>query len=105
MLGSVARCALCTGNEGRRRRPTKQRNMPVKNNQIVTIVLGAGAALLALSLIVRFVLLSQSGASGRWLFFGLPFRGLGLFVLLLRLGILNFGGPAVGTGPSRAQDI
>jgi hypothetical protein len=79
--------------------------MPVKSNQVVTIVLGAGAALLALSLIVRFVLLSEYGVSGGWLFFGLPFGGIGLFVLLLRLGVLNFGGRPTGTGPSWPQNI
>jgi hypothetical protein len=79
--------------------------MPVKNNQVVAIVVGAGAALLALSLVVRFVILSEYGASGGWLFYGLPFGGIGLFVLLLRLGVLNFGGRSAGTGPSWPQNI
>ena len=77
----------------------------MKNNPVVTIVLGAGAALLALSLIGRFVLLSDYGVSGGWLFFGLPFGGIGLFVLLLRLGVLNFGGRPTGTGPSWPRNI
>jgi putative oligomerization/nucleic acid binding protein len=79
--------------------------MPVKNNQVVAIVLGAGAALLAVSLLVRFVLLSEYGVSGGWIFFGLPFGGIGVFVLLLRLGVLNFGGRSTGTGPSWSQNI
>lgn len=79
--------------------------MPVKNNHVVAIVLGAGAALLALSLIVRFLFLSEYGLSGGWIFFGLPFGGIGLFVLLMRLGVLNFGGRPTGTGPSWPRNI
>lgn len=61
------------------------------NNKVIAIVLGAVAALFALSFVVRLVLLSQYGLSGGWLFFALPFGGIGVLVLVLRLGLLNFG--------------
>jgi hypothetical protein len=61
------------------------------NNKVIAIVLGAVAALFALSFVVRFVLLSQYGFSGGWMFFALPFGGIGVLVLVLRLGLLNFG--------------
>ena len=61
------------------------------NNKVVAIVLGGFAALFGLSLLVRFVLLSQYGVSGGWMYFGLPIGGVGLVVLLLRLGLLTFG--------------
>ena len=76
------------------------------NNKVVTIAVGAVAALFALSLVMRFVLLSQYGLSGGWIFFGLPFGGVGLFVLLLRLGIINGSGRPSGTGSAwRPHDI
>jgi hypothetical protein len=53
--------------------------MPVKNNQVVAIC--------------------------GWISIGLPFGGIGVFVLLLRLGVLNFGGRSTGTGPSWPQNI
>jgi hypothetical protein len=61
------------------------------NNNVIGIVLAAVAALFALSFVVRFVLLSQYGLSGGWIFFALPFGGIGVLVLVLRLGLLNFG--------------
>jgi hypothetical protein len=63
----------------------------MNNNKGVAIALGAVAALFAVSLIVRFVMLSSYGVSGSWMYFGLPLGGIGLVVLLLRLGLLNFG--------------
>ena len=63
----------------------------MNNNKVVAIVLGAVAALFALSMVMRFVMLSEYGISGSWMYFGLPMGGIGLFVLLLRLGLLNFG--------------
>ncbi len=66
------------------------------NNKVVTIAVGTVAALFVVSLIVRFVLLSQYGLSGSWIFFGLPFGGIGLVVLLLRLGLIN-GGSRTGS--------
>jgi hypothetical protein len=70
----------------------------VGNNKVVTIAVGAVAAVFALSLIMRFVLLSQYGLSGGWIFLGLPFGGIGVLVLLLRLGIINGGSRSRGTG-------
>jgi hypothetical protein len=67
------------------------------NNKTIAIVLGAVAALFALSLLMRFVLLSQYGVSGSWMYFGLPIGGIGLVVLLLRLGLVNFGDRSGGT--------
>ena len=98
MLGSVAPHAMSTWHTtaatacGRRRR-----NVPMNNNKVVAIVLGAVAALFALSLLMRFVLLSEYGVPGGWMYFGLPIGGIGLVVLLLRLGLLNFGGRSGGT--------
>lgn len=62
------------------------------NNQ-TKVVLGAIGAVFALSLLVRFVVLSEAGVSGMWIFYlGLPFGGvLTVLLLLLRLGVLNFG--------------
>jgi hypothetical protein len=57
------------------------------------VVLGAIGALFAISLIIRFVVLSQAGVPGTWIFYlGLPIGGIvAVLVLLLRLGLLNFG--------------
>jgi hypothetical protein len=57
------------------------------------IVLSVIAGLFAISLIVRFVVLSQAGLSGMWIFYlGLPIGGVvTVLLLLLRLGLLNFG--------------
>jgi uncharacterized membrane protein len=61
------------------------------NNQ-TKVVLGAIAAVFAVSLIIRFAVLSQAGVPGMWIFYlGLPFGGIvTVLVLLLRLGLLNF---------------
>jgi uncharacterized membrane protein len=61
------------------------------NNKVVVIVLGAVAALFTASMVMRFVMLSEFGVSGSWMYFGLPMGGVGLVVLLLRLGLFNFG--------------
>jgi hypothetical protein len=63
----------------------------MNNNKVVTIAVGAVAALLVLSVLMRFVLMSMYGVSGSWMYFGLPIGGIGIVVLLLRLGLLNFG--------------
>lgn len=57
------------------------------------VVLGAIGALFAISLIIRFVVLSQAGVPGTWIFYlGLPIGGIvAVLALLLRLGLLNFG--------------
>ncbi len=62
-------------------------------NNTTKVVLGAIGALFAVSLLLRFVLLSQVGLAGGWIFYlGLPIGGIvALLLLLLRLGLLNFG--------------
>ena len=64
----------------------------MKNNKPVLILAGAIAAFFVISLVIRFVALSELGLPGGWtLYFGLPVGGIGLLILLLRLGLLNFG--------------
>lgn len=62
-------------------------------NYRTKVILGAIVALFAISLVFRFVVLSQVGVAGGWIFYlGLPIGGIvALLVLLLRLGLLNFG--------------
>jgi hypothetical protein len=62
------------------------------NNQ-TKVVLGAIAAAFAISLVLRFVVLSQAGIAGGWIaYLGMPFGGIvTVLLLLLRLGLLNFG--------------
>lgn len=62
-------------------------------NNRTKVVIGAIVALFALSLVFRFVVLSQAGLSGGWIFYlGLPIGGIvAVILLLLRLGLLNFG--------------
>jgi hypothetical protein len=73
----------------------------MKNNKPVVILAGAIAALFVISLVIRFVALSELGMPGGWtLYFGLPVGGIGLLILLLRLGLLNFGqGPTAPIRP------
>ena len=59
----------------------------MNNNEVVAIVLGAVAAVFALSLLMGFVLLSEYGVPGGWVYFGLPMGAIGLVVVLLRLGL------------------
>jgi hypothetical protein len=70
-------------------------------NNNTKLALGAIAGLLALSLVVRFVVLSQAGVAGGWIFYlGLPIGGsVALILLLLRLGLLNFGESSSLTRP------
>lgn len=63
----------------------------MNNNKVVVTVLAVVVGLFALSMVMRFVMLSEYGISGSWMYFGLPFGGIGLVVLLLRLGLFNFG--------------
>src|SRR5262249_5737255 len=66
-------------------------------NNRTKVIVGAIVALFALSFVIRFVLLSQAGFAGYWIFYlGLPIGGLvSLLFVLLRLGMLNFGeGPS-----------
>ncbi len=63
------------------------------NNKPMVLVLGAIAALFAVSLVVRCAFLSQFGLPGGWLFYlALPLGGIGTLILLLvRLGLINVG--------------
>ena len=71
----------------------------MNTNKPIVPVVGVIAVLFVASLVVRFVVLSQSGLSGGWiLYFGLPVGGIGVLVLLLRLGLLNFGQSAAIQG-------
>jgi hypothetical protein len=70
----------------------------------VFILAGAIAALFVISLVIRFVALSELGLPGGWtLYFGLPVGGIGLLILLLRLGLLNFGQGSTATIQPLAQ--
>ena len=62
-------------------------------NNRTKVILGAIVALFAIPLVFRFVVLSQVGVAGGWIFYlGLPIGGIiALLALLLRLGLLNFG--------------
>ena len=62
-------------------------------NNRTKVILGAIVALFAIPLVFRFVVLSQVGVAGGWIFYlGLPIGGIiALLVLLRRLGLLNFG--------------
>jgi hypothetical protein len=64
----------------------------MNNKKVIAVVGGAIAIVLAFSLLVRFVVLSQAGVPVGWIFYlGLPVGGIGVLVLVLRLGLLNFG--------------
>src|ERR1700742_5222885 len=64
----------------------------MKNNKPALILAGAIAALFVITFVIRFVALSELGLPGGWtLYFGLPVGGIGLLILLLRLGLLNVG--------------
>jgi hypothetical protein len=74
------------------------------NNQ-TKVVLGAIAAVFAVSLIIRFVVLSQAGVPGMWIFYlGLPIGGIfAVLGLLLRFGLLNFGERLTATAQHWSQ--
>ena len=62
-------------------------------NTRTKVIVGAIVTLFAISLVFRFVVLSQVGVAGGWIFYlGLPIGAIvALLMLLLRLGLLNFG--------------
>jgi hypothetical protein len=67
------------------------------NNKPFVILAAAIAALFALSFVVRLIAFSQLGISTGWmLLFFLPAGGIGLLVVLLRLGLLSSGSPSFG---------
>ena len=64
----------------------------MNNNKPMVLIAGATGALVVASLVLRFVLLSQFGLPGGWmLYLGPPIGAIGVLILLLRLGLLNFG--------------
>jgi hypothetical protein len=67
------------------------------NNRAIVFVIGAVATLFVFSLLLRFVFLSTYGFGYGWMYFGLPIGGIGLVVLLLRLGVLDLGQKSGGT--------
>jgi hypothetical protein len=69
----------------------------MNNNKGIAIALGAVAAVFGLSLLARFVMLSQYGFAGSWMYLGLPIGGISVVLLLLRVGLLNFGQRSGGT--------
>jgi hypothetical protein len=72
--------------------PLQQRNIRMTNNKPVVLIVGAIGAVFVLSLVLRFIVLSQFGVpGGGLLYFGLPVGGIGVLMLLLRLGLLHFG--------------
>jgi hypothetical protein len=84
-------------------------------NKPFILLAGAVAALFAISFVVRFVALSEMGLPGGWmLFLCLPAGGIGLLVVLLRLGMLNsvshnFGAftcaPSAPSAPTKSQRL
>lgn len=67
------------------------------NNKVVALVVGGVVALLVVSLVVRYVLLSQAGAPGLY-YLGAPIGGITVVILLLlRLGVFHFGQRPGGT--------
>jgi hypothetical protein len=63
------------------------------NNKVIVLVVGAVVALFAVWMVVRMFVLSQYGFGASPIFYmGLPIGGITVIVLLLlRLGLLNFG--------------
>lgn len=61
--------------------------MNTNRNRIVPIVIGVAIAIFAVSMLMRFVLFSEYGLPTSYLLFGLPGAGIGLLLLLLRLGV------------------
>ena len=77
-------------------------------NTRTKVIVGAIVALFAISLIFRFVVLSQVGLAGGWVFYlGLPIGGIvALLLLLLRLGLLNFGeSPSTAEAAQRLDEL
>jgi hypothetical protein len=67
------------------------------NNKVIAVVVGAVVALFAVSLLVRFGLLSQAGVPAGWLYFGLPVGGIGVLLVLVRVGLLTVRHKSGGT--------
>ncbi len=65
--------------------------MNSSHNKIVPIVIGVAVAVFAISMLLRFALFTEYGIPTSYLLFGLPGAGIGLVVLLLRLGVFTGG--------------
>jgi 4-amino-4-deoxy-L-arabinose transferase-like glycosyltransferase len=110
---------------GRRRPPAERYSAPIhfnrkdrpvnNNNKPFIILAGIIGAVFVTSFVIRFVVLSQMGLPGSWmLMFLLPAGGIGLLVVLFRLGLLHsmtqsfsaFGSaPSVPSKSQRLQEI
>ncbi len=87
----------------------------MNNNKPFVLLAGAIAALFAISFVVRFVVLSEMGLPGGWmLFLCLPAGGIGLLVVLMRLGMLNSvsqnfsaftAAPSAPVAPTKSQRL
>jgi hypothetical protein len=65
--------------------------MNSNRNKVVPIVIGVAVAIFAISMLLRFALFTGYGIPSSYLLFGLPGAGIGLVVLLLRLGVFAGG--------------
>jgi len=96
-LGSAAACSVFTSHITAADGSDLKKEHPVNNNKVIGLVVGGLVALFAVSLVLRFVLLSQAGVPG-YFYLGLPIGGISVVILLLlRLGVLNFGQKPGGT--------
>jgi hypothetical protein len=75
-------------------------------NNKTRVVLCAIVALFAIWIVLRFVVLSQVGVTGGWIsYLGLPIGGIvALLLLLMRLGLLNFGESSSATVQHRQHN-
>ncbi len=61
--------------------------MNANHSKIVPIAISVAVAIFAVSMVARFALFSHYGIPGSYLLFALPGAGIGLVLLLLRLGV------------------
>src|SRR6201995_1342657 len=67
-----------------------ERIVTVNNNKPFIVLAGVIGAVFVTSFVIRFFVLSEMGLPGSWmLMFLLPAGGIGLLVVLLRLGLLH----------------
>jgi hypothetical protein len=72
----------------------------VNRNKVVPIAIAVAVSIFAISMLLRFAIFSQYGIPTSYLLFGLPGAGIGLVVLLLRLGVFTGGQRSSGmVGP------
>ena len=78
----------------------------MKDNKPAVILAGAIAAIFVISVVIRFVALSELGLPGGWtLYFGLPVGGIGVLILALRLGLLHVGQESSATMRAFQHDV